>query len=208
MKFPRQQYWSRLPFPSLWDLSNSGIKPSSPALVGGFFPTEPPGKPGWLGVKNKSERRGWGCGGCVWGGERGQKATEAKVTFWQRTQAYKLYSCWRLISNIFKHLDNENRGNILLLLLSCLNHIEPFHDDKHMGSRKTDQLWVSWKLIIIPDSIELATEGYVPCSFPISSVWWSLCFRAGEKLRKDILDVRDRKLDWESSLLDFQSATD
>ena len=27
------------------DLSNPGIKPMSPALAGGFFTTEPPGKP-------------------------------------------------------------------------------------------------------------------------------------------------------------------
>ena len=28
----------------MWDLPKSGIKPLSPALVGGFFTTEPPGK--------------------------------------------------------------------------------------------------------------------------------------------------------------------
>ena len=37
MGFPRQEYWSGLPFPSLGDLSDSGIKPTSPALAGGFF---------------------------------------------------------------------------------------------------------------------------------------------------------------------------
>ena len=30
---------------SMWDLSRSGIKPRSPALAGGFFTTEPLGKP-------------------------------------------------------------------------------------------------------------------------------------------------------------------
>ena len=29
----------------MWNLSRSGIKPLSPALAGGFFTTEPPGKP-------------------------------------------------------------------------------------------------------------------------------------------------------------------
>ena len=29
--FPRQEYWSRLPFPSPGDLPNPGIKPKSPA---------------------------------------------------------------------------------------------------------------------------------------------------------------------------------
>ena len=32
MEFSRQEYWSRLPFPSPEDLPNPGIKPSSPAL--------------------------------------------------------------------------------------------------------------------------------------------------------------------------------
>ena len=44
MGFSRQEYWSGLPFPSPGDLPNPGIKPASPALVGGFFTTEPPGK--------------------------------------------------------------------------------------------------------------------------------------------------------------------
>ena len=45
MGFPRQEYWSGLPFPSPADLSDPGIKPKSPALAGGFFTTELPGKP-------------------------------------------------------------------------------------------------------------------------------------------------------------------
>ena len=32
MGFPRQEYWSDLPFPSSGDLPDSGIKPPSPAL--------------------------------------------------------------------------------------------------------------------------------------------------------------------------------
>ena len=38
--FPRQEYWSGLPFPSSGDLPDPGIKPTShmsPALAGGFF---------------------------------------------------------------------------------------------------------------------------------------------------------------------------
>ena len=45
MDFPRQEYWSELPSPSPGDLRSPGIKPMSPALAGGFFITEPPGKP-------------------------------------------------------------------------------------------------------------------------------------------------------------------
>ena len=45
MGFPRQEYWSGLPFPPPGDLPDPGIELVSPALAGGFFTTEPPGKP-------------------------------------------------------------------------------------------------------------------------------------------------------------------
>jgi len=45
MGFPRQEYWSGLPFPSAGDLPYPGIEPTSPALAGRFFTTEPPEKP-------------------------------------------------------------------------------------------------------------------------------------------------------------------
>ena len=44
MGFPRQEYWSGLPFPSPWDLPNPGIEPRSPALQADSLPSEPPGK--------------------------------------------------------------------------------------------------------------------------------------------------------------------
>ena len=37
--FPRQEYWTGLPFPSAGDLPNPGIEPVSLALAGGFFIT-------------------------------------------------------------------------------------------------------------------------------------------------------------------------
>ena len=45
MEFSRQENWSKLLFPSPGDLPDSGIEPASPALAGGFFTTEPLGKP-------------------------------------------------------------------------------------------------------------------------------------------------------------------
>ena len=45
MGFSRQEYWSGLPFPPPGPLPNPGIEPTSPAWAGGFFTTEPPGKP-------------------------------------------------------------------------------------------------------------------------------------------------------------------
>ena len=44
MRFPRQEYWSGLPFPSPRDLPDPGIKPVSPTLVDRFFTTVPSGK--------------------------------------------------------------------------------------------------------------------------------------------------------------------
>ena len=45
MGFPRQEYWNELPFPSPRDLLDPGTELTSPVLAGGFFSTEPPGKP-------------------------------------------------------------------------------------------------------------------------------------------------------------------
>ena len=46
MGFPRQEYWSGLPFPSPGDLPNPGIKPMSPALAsGGALPLCHQGSP-------------------------------------------------------------------------------------------------------------------------------------------------------------------
>jgi len=47
VEFSRQEYWGGLPFPAPEDLPDPGIEtvsPASPALAGGFFTTEPPGK--------------------------------------------------------------------------------------------------------------------------------------------------------------------
>ena len=48
MEFSRQESCSVLPFPSAKDLPNPGMEPKSavsPALLGRFFTTGPPGKP-------------------------------------------------------------------------------------------------------------------------------------------------------------------
>jgi len=44
MGFPRQEYWSGLPFPSLGDFPDPGIEPGSLALQADTLPSEPPGK--------------------------------------------------------------------------------------------------------------------------------------------------------------------
>ena len=45
MEFSRQEYSSGLPFPTPGKLPQPGIQPGSPVIAGGFFTTEPPGKP-------------------------------------------------------------------------------------------------------------------------------------------------------------------
>ena len=77
VEFFRQEYYSRLPFPSLGDLPDPGIKPrspGSPTLAGGFFTTEPPGKPytwAWCEAKGGGGKRAQVFGGhylsvCPW----------------------------------------------------------------------------------------------------------------------------------------------
>ena len=56
----RQEYWSKLPFPTPGHLPDPGIKPmtpASPAFAGGFFTTEPPGKPDLRKMKMKITMR-------------------------------------------------------------------------------------------------------------------------------------------------------
>ena len=47
MGFSRQEYWSGLPFPSLGDLSDPGIKPGSPALRLTLYRLSHQGSPGY-----------------------------------------------------------------------------------------------------------------------------------------------------------------
>ena len=53
--FPKQEYWSGLPFPPPGDLPDPGIECVSPSLAGRFFTTEPPGKPHSLSYGMQSD---------------------------------------------------------------------------------------------------------------------------------------------------------
>ena len=59
MGFPRQEYWSKLPFPSPRVLPYPGMEPTSPALAGEFFTTEPPGKPRLRQSVNQELKESW-----------------------------------------------------------------------------------------------------------------------------------------------------
>ena len=57
--FPRQEFWSGMPFPHPGDLPNPGIKPvspMSPALAGGFFITSTTWE-AWLTIQPKANPR-------------------------------------------------------------------------------------------------------------------------------------------------------
>ena len=45
IRFPRQESWRGLPFPSSGDLPDPGIEPESPASEADSLPSKPPGKP-------------------------------------------------------------------------------------------------------------------------------------------------------------------
>jgi len=56
MGFSRQEYWSRLPFPSPEDLADPGIELRSPTMRADSLPSEPPGNPSIMYSKMKFYR--------------------------------------------------------------------------------------------------------------------------------------------------------
>ena len=83
MGFPRQEYWSGLPFPSPEDLPDPGIELTFPALGGGFFTTEPSGMPYVLWGRHKetlflSLKHLWGVG-LLWAQNRSVYASVNRV---------------------------------------------------------------------------------------------------------------------------------
>ena len=53
MEFSRQDYWSRLPFPSPRNLPDPRIEPRSLTLQADSLPTDPPGKSSILGIRTQ-----------------------------------------------------------------------------------------------------------------------------------------------------------
>ena len=52
MRFPRQEHWSGLPFPSPGDLPDAGIEPVSPALQADSLTYAPSRKPRYYHISN------------------------------------------------------------------------------------------------------------------------------------------------------------
>ena len=63
MRYPRQEYWSGLPFPFSGDLPDSGIELLSPASQAGSFTAEPSQKPK---LKLLARIREFYLGRCLW----------------------------------------------------------------------------------------------------------------------------------------------
>ena len=59
MGFSRQEDWGGLPFPPPGALPDPGMEPVSSASAGGFFTTEPPGKPQKGEVKRNKMKSGF-----------------------------------------------------------------------------------------------------------------------------------------------------
>ena len=61
MGFPRQDYWNGLPFPSLGDLPDPGIKLRSPVSQADSLPSELPGKPtiAYMSLKTRNENESY-----------------------------------------------------------------------------------------------------------------------------------------------------
>ena len=57
MKFSKQEYWSRLPFPYPGHLPDQGVKPRSPALQPDTLPSEPPAETNHLQLRPISKMR-------------------------------------------------------------------------------------------------------------------------------------------------------
>ena len=104
MGFSRQEYWSGLPFPSPGDLPDPGMEHRSPALAGGFFTSEPPGKPYFNipGIKKEKRKcREFPVGPVVriwWFYCRG-----FRVNPWLRTKIPHDTQCFPPKSTIIKH---------------------------------------------------------------------------------------------------------
>ena len=97
MGFPRQEYWSGLPFPPPGDLPDTGIKPASPTLAGRSFTSEP--SMGDLNESFRSQRcyRGKGRSNlkdekdstCHWWSEDGGSVSKAFGGLWNTGRDFR-----------------------------------------------------------------------------------------------------------------------
>ena len=94
MWFPRQEYWSGLPFPPPGDLHDPGIEPASPALAGVFFTTSATWEaPACMGCMRAGVSLTIGIESCGW---------TPKLSMEDTTQAQKMF-----VMDRTKHASNQ-----------------------------------------------------------------------------------------------------
>ena len=91
MWFPRQEYWSGLPFPSPGDLPDPGIEPESPTLQADALTYEPPGKPSRNEVVSKNQN--WTLNSWGLHSSGGDKQIVLK-SLWKCWQGLSTYGKW------------------------------------------------------------------------------------------------------------------
>ena len=89
--FPRQEYWSGLPFPSPGELPKLGIKSASPTLQVDSLPSEPPGKSFYHHTKG-GERESAGTATPTLYNPRSESESHSVVS--DSLQPRGLYSAW------------------------------------------------------------------------------------------------------------------
>ena len=141
MRFPRQEYFSGLPFPSPGDFPDPGIKPISPAWQAGSFPLSHLGSPGSM----------WGALTFWW------------FTFWavlQHAPSPALVYSWRHLHAV--HSSCCNFSDLWLLLFShCLHltqkEIQLAVSKKLMPNRTTVAIFTATSLVKPRSSLKCIT---------------------------------------------------
>ena len=114
MGFSRQEYWSRLPFPSPGDLPDPGIELRSLALQADALTSEPLGKPYWAWVSAllRRETRYLALSSLCKDTQRRQPFASLKESFHQKL------ICWFLHLGLLS-LQNYDRINFCCLIHSA-----------------------------------------------------------------------------------------
>ena len=119
MQFSRQEYWSRLPFPSPGDLPDPGIKPRSPVLQADALPSDPPSDL-YLSLYHMEKL-------CI--SAMGKKRTQSYSTCmdWSYFKSHKLhsfksaYSLWKtFLGNLYHLRKMPSKQSSLLGLCKCM----------------------------------------------------------------------------------------
>ena len=138
MGFPKQEYWSGLPFPSPEDLPDPGIEPWSPTLQADSLPTELRGKPLEVRIPYKyntaSAPEAWSVEGpCVKGVyKKSQPTFQNLLTWWRKTFRSKIIFWRRGLGSCLRHEDHPHGFHLLQSKLTrFMNSLTCLHKTSH-----------------------------------------------------------------------------